>query len=164
MSLRIEDRATDIDHAERLQAFALLVAKLVDVSRGATTTATSSWTRDPGYGPEMATDGDPATRWASEAPTATLTQVFAAPATIRLVQLAEYLDPTESDYRTGSYKLEAQVNGQWQAVASGSDIGASRYVSLAGPVTASALRIRVVSRDQRPLSLYTFLAVSTGNR
>lgn len=135
----------------------------VNVSKGATTTATSSWTRDPGYGPEMATDGDPATRWASEASTATLTQVFAAPATIRLVQLAEYLDPTESDYRTGSYALEAQVNGQWQAVASGSGIGASHYVSLASPVTASALRIRVVSRDQRPPSLYTFLAFSTGN-
>ncbi|WP_224081920.1 hypothetical protein [Cupriavidus laharis] len=45
---------------------------------------------------------------------------------------------------------------------SGSDIGASRYLSLASPVTASALRIRVVSRDQRPPSLYTFQAFAAG--
>ncbi|CAN7597527.1 Alpha-L-fucosidase [compost metagenome] len=138
------------------------VPVLVNLSRQATATATSTWSRDPGYGPEMAIDGNPATRWASEAPSATLTQVFAAPASVQLVQLAEYLDPGESDYRTGRFTVEANVNGQWQVVASGSDIGQNRFLSLPGPVVASALRINVVSRDQRPPSLYSFVAYAKG--
>jgi alpha-L-fucosidase len=135
----------------------------VNLSRQATATATSTWSRDPGYGPEMAIDGNPATRWASEAPSATLTQVFAAPAAVHLVQLAEYLDPGEPDYRTGSFTVEANVNGQWQEVASGSGIGQSRMLSLPSPVLASALRIKVVSRDQRPPSLWSFLAYAKGS-
>ncbi len=138
------------------------VPVLVNLSRQATATATSTWSRDPGYGPEMAIDGNPATRWASEAPSATLTQVFAAPASVQLVQLAEYLDPGESDYRTGRFTVEANVNGQWQVVASGSDIGQNRFLSLPAPVVASALRINVVSRDQRPPSLYSFVAYAKG--
>lgn len=58
--------------------------------------------------------------------------------------------------------MEANVNGQWQVVASGGDIGQSRFLSLPGPVKASALRINVVSRDQRPPSLYSFVAYAKG--
>ncbi|WP_354683763.1 discoidin domain-containing protein [Cupriavidus necator] len=135
----------------------------LNLSRQATATATSTWSHDPGFGPEMAIDGNPATRWASAAPRATLTQVFAAPAAVHLVQLAEYVDPGESDYRTGSFTVEANVNGQWQIVASGNGIGQSRFLSLPGPVMASALRINVVSRDQRPPSLWSFLAYAKGS-
>jgi hypothetical protein len=60
--------------------------------------------------------------------------------------------------------VEANANGQWQVVASGSDsdIGQNRFLLLPGPVAASALCINVVSRDQRPPSLYSFVAYAKG--
>ncbi|PZM16948.1 alpha-L-fucosidase [Rhizobium tubonense] len=130
-------------------------------SAQAVASATSNWIANEGYGPEKAIDDDPSTRWASNAPTPTLTLNFVKPTKIDAIKLQEYFEDAEGSYRVGSFTIEAKVEDQWQQVTSGTGIGKQLSLFLNKPVSASALRINLTSKDGRgPPSLYTFIALA----
>lgn len=128
-----------------------------NLARGATAWASSEW--DPGYAAGLAIDGDPATRWNSgvgERTACWLELAWPRPVTVDLVEVDEVLSWGP---RVQKWSLQAEGADGWREVASGEGLGVRR-IELAEPVTASRLRLRILTATDTP----TISEVRVANR
>ncbi len=121
----------------------------------ATATATSVWSKGQGFGPELAVDENPGTRWASETPVCAITQEFATPTRIGRVILREYGE--SGHYRIGKFILEAQVGDSWKTLVDGTTVGASKPLKF-DPILTKLMRLRILEASEPP-SLSAFRAL-----
>lgn len=130
----------------------------LDLAAEAPSVATSTREGNSGWSAGAATDGDDASFWAAAEPQATLTTDLGAPATASIAELRE---PVRYGQRVASFRIEAEVGGEWREVTRGTTIGRRRLFRFA-PVRAQ--RWRVVVEDARAdVALSTF-ALYPGNR
>lgn len=114
-------------------------APRVNLASGATTTASSEW--DSMFAAGKATDGDTSTRWNSGHGTSSnewLEIDFGTPKTVTNVVTKE------SFFRITNYKIQAYDGSNWNDVATGTTIGASKSDTFSAVVT-SKIRLLVVS-------------------
>jgi alpha-L-fucosidase len=94
---------------------------------------------------ENAVDGDLETWWAtgSEAP-ATLTVQLPAAVTFDRCMTMERLDDGQ---HVRSYAIDARIDGAWRQIVHADVIGHKRIDVLDAPVTANAVRLRILAAD-----------------
>jgi alpha-L-fucosidase len=112
-------------------------------------TASADAVRDDAWAAARAVDGDASTYWAApeRRTSGVLTIAVPAPVTFDRVVLAE---PIALGQRVAAFELEAETNGRWSRVASGTTIGYRRI--LATPAT-TATRVRLTIHDARAAPL-----------
>jgi len=109
-----------------------------DLAQRKAVTASSQWN---GFPTTALTDGKPDTYWAAQEgqTSATLTLDLGQPTLFDRISLRE---PIRLGQRVSAFRVEAEQNGQWRTVASGTTIGHRRLLRL--PESLTVQRIRVV--------------------
>ncbi len=99
------------------------------------------------FGPDMAFDGDPATRWATDAGTAAcrLEAGLARPGPIRGIEVDEAPDYSG---RVEEFTVQALSGGRWVTVAAGTALG--RFSAAFDPVDAAAIRLDITRASEGP--------------
>jgi len=115
---------------------------LVNLAEGQPVTASSVWQNDTtNYGPALAVDADPNSRWASD-PTGTtngwLEIDFTKATTFSRVIINEYSSHIQS------FTLDYWNGGVWQTITNGTTIGESARFDFP-PVTGSKLRLNILN-------------------
>jgi alpha-L-fucosidase len=131
------------------------------VPAGATATASSTLGgEDVGFRAARVLDTDLDTWWApaGEARTGSLTIALGGPVTFDRVRLQEYVALGQ---RVTLFEIEAEVDGRWQRIATGTTIGHTRIVAL--PVT-TASRVRVTIHDARGVPMIASLSLHDTSR
>ena len=97
------------------------------------------------YGPEMAFDDDPNTRWATDAGThrAWITAEFAKPRTLCGVRIHE-----ECGQRVEKFEFQCQDGGQWKTIFSGAKLGS--FSKDFPPVVAQKVRLNILEANEGP--------------
>lgn len=131
---------------------------------GHSATATASTDSKTADGPENAIDSNPETAWSSQGNQKgpfTLTQTFATESIVDEIFIKEWRDNEKysSNWRTGSFKIEAQIDGKWTNVAAGSSLGPSTTIRLDQSINATALRLITTSHYQKPIRIQSFYAL-----
>ncbi|WP_128547544.1 alpha-L-fucosidase [Larkinella soli] len=110
----------------------------------------------PAFPPRNLTDGNADTYWAASAgqTTATLDLDLGRETTFDRIALQE---PVRLGQRVSAFRVEAEQNGQWKPVASGTTIGYKRLLRLDAPVQAR--RIRVVIEQANNTAALSEIAV-----
>lgn len=121
----------------------------------ANATASSYRGNDKRFGPSNLVDGNAETYWCTDDPdmTAAVEVELAAPSKIKYVQMREYI---KLGQRVKSFSVEAETEGQWKTVATGTTIGYKRIVKLDNVYTK---RLRVVIHDSRACPVLSELSV-----
>ncbi|MEE1492031.1 MAG: glycosyl hydrolase, partial [Massilioclostridium sp.] len=120
-----------------------------------TTTASSYFTLLPGYTADMATDGNPATRWNAGDRSGNdewLQLEFEQPVTFDSAVISEAYD------RTTSYHIQYWDGSGWVNASEGNTIGASKTDSFA-PVTSNKVRLyidTIVDPDVNSVTIWEF--------
>ena len=98
------------------------------------------------YGPAMAFDDDPETRWATDVgtPEAWLEVDLGGPQTVDRAMISE-----SYAYRVEKFELEAKEGDQWNTFARGSRIGEGCMVKF-DPVTAQSIRLNILEASEGP--------------
>ena len=118
-------------------------------SRGKPATASSVWAASPAYGAGAANDGDPGTRWgaAEGSRTGWLMIDLGAPSRIGRAVI------DEGDWgRVRRFALEAEIDGAWLPVATGTTIGPKRSLRFR-PILARRFRLNVREATEVPTIL-----------
>ena len=91
------------------------------------------------FQPDKVADGNPDTYWATDdaVTTGLVTLEFAAPEEVHYVVIQEYI---KLGQRVKKFSVEANVDGRWKKLASGTTIGYKRILRLE-PVRARAIRV-----------------------
>ncbi|HEX3627877.1 MAG TPA: lamin tail domain-containing protein [Verrucomicrobiae bacterium] len=123
-----------------------------DLGLGATVSASSTWQGDTAdYGPQMANDGNPNTRWNTAYPTLSqewLELDWPAPVTFNRTAYSQFQS------RISGYQIQHWNGGSWTTDASGGTMGA--YATDIFPaVTASKVRLLLTNMTSAP-SIYEF--------
>jgi alpha-L-fucosidase len=119
------------------------------VSLGKPAKASSAWKGAPGYGPEKAFDGDPATRWgAGEGSRSGWLEVDLG----RPVRVGRAVIDEGAWNRVRRFEVRAQMDGEWKTIASGTTIGPAKEISFP-PVTARAFRLSILEAVEVPTIL-----------
>ncbi len=107
--------------------------------------ASNIYQNNPASRPEMAVDGDPSTRWATDAGLhqGWLEVDLGRPETIGRAYLSEAYD------RIQEFELQYQKDGQWQRFARGTTVGLNRELTFA-PVMARVVRLKVLQARDGP--------------
>ncbi len=129
----------------------------INLASAATATASSIYNNDAAtYGPALATDDNPDSRWsaASAATTAWLQLDFGAPTTFSRVVANEYLT------RIQSYNLQSWDGSAWQIITSGTTLGESARIDFPA-VTTTKLRLNILAASDAP-SLWMFKVQAGG--
>ena len=135
-----------------------------DPARGSAASASST---NGGHVAAHVVDGDPTTYWQPVGNTATVTITFRQPTRLTELVLQEAIAVGQ---RVESFGVDADVNGSWQQIASGTTIGYKRVLPLDGTVTASAIRLRITGSRAAPaiatvgVSSYSPPAVTASRR
>jgi len=121
------------------------------LAKGKSATASNVYQNRTDCRPELAFDGDPRTRWASDGG---LTQAWLAvdlgrPCTIDRAWLSEAYD------RVGEFELQTERNGRWETFARGGKIGAGLELKFA-PVQVQKVRLNVLKAADGP-TIWEFL-------
>lgn len=95
---------------------------------------------------------------AGEARTGSLTIALGAPATFDRVRLQEYVALGQ---RVSLFEIEAEVDGRWQRIATGTTIGHTRIVATAVTTTS---RVRVTIHDARGVPMIASLSLHDTSR
>ena len=114
------------------------------VSLGGKATASGIWP-EPRLGPELAFDGNPATRWGG-APDTTdgwLAVDLGKPMEIGRVWISEGWD------RVRKFELQMQKDGEWQTIYTGTTIG-ENFSATFDPVTAQHMRLNILEATDVP--------------
>jgi alpha-L-fucosidase len=124
------------------------VVRLSDgsLTTGAKATASNVYENDPQYGPDKAVDGDPETRWATDAGThsAWLQVDLGKPQIISSAEIQE-----EYAGRIEEFQLMAFVDGQWKEIAQGTSVGPDRTLSFPA-VRAQLVRLDILKSSEGP--------------
>ncbi|MBM4062443.1 MAG: hypothetical protein FJ265_15295 [Planctomycetes bacterium] len=109
--------------------------------------ASNVFRNEPGYGADRAIDGDPATRWATDAGTkqATLEIDLGAPKRAGGVAIAEW----RAGARVQRFDLQCELGGEWRTVLAGESIGAD-FRREFSPVEARRWRLRILDSSEGP--------------
>ena len=111
---------------------------VVSLGQGKPITASSQFT-EPGYDPNLANDGDPKTRWASD---------FGARSGWLEIDLGEekeigWFFVSEIEWpETREFAIEVKQGGEWKEVAAGTTIGSAKDIPIT-PVKARHVRLNV---------------------
>lgn len=118
-----------------------------DLARGVDVSASNA--RADGFSPARAVDGDPESFWATTNATrsAWLELRFPSPTPLNTVVLRE---PIRLGQRVKSFRVQAQVEGQWVLIGLGTTIGNKRIVTT-DTVYATALRVGIEDSKACPL-------------
>ena len=102
---------------------------------------------DAHYGPDKAFDGDPGTRWATDAGTGEcwLETQLAKPALIRGIEIDE---AREYAGRVEKFSVKVKSGTEWKIVAEGSKLG--RFRAEFNPVEATAIRLEIFQANEGP--------------
>jgi hypothetical protein len=128
-----------------------------DLALGATASASSVWQGDTAdYGPQMANDGNPETRWNTGSPTAPSWLEFDWPAAITFNRTA-YSQYMGGGNRIFGYQIEHWNGSSWTVdVNGGTNANGNAYVTDAFPaVTSSKVRLVITNMTSYP-SIYEF--------
>jgi alpha-L-fucosidase len=116
------------------------------VSVGKPARASSTWKSNPGYEAAAAFDGDPNTRWgAAEGSRAGWLEVDLGKPT----RIARVVIDEGAWNRVRAFELQAQEEGAWKTIASGTTIGPEKELVFA-PVTARVFRLHIVQAGDVP--------------
>jgi hypothetical protein len=98
------------------------------------------------YGPQMAFDGDPETRWATDAGTrqAWIAFELAKPLTVQRVRIAEAYGT-----RVQKFEFQSREGGEWKTVIRGKTIGQWFQEKIA-PVKAREFRLQILEATEGP--------------
>jgi alpha-L-fucosidase len=120
-----------------------------DLARSAKATATARRLNGPTYNPDQLNDGKPNTCWATDdgVTTASATLEFKRPARFDRVVIQEYLALGQ---RVEAWSVEAEVDGQWKSIATGSTLGYKRILRCE-PVTATKVRLNILQARACPM-------------
>jgi hypothetical protein len=120
-----------------------------DLARQAKVTATARRLNGPTYNPDKLNDGKPNTCWATDdgVTTASATLEFKRPARFDRVVIQEYLALGQ---RVEAWSVEAEVDGQWKAIGTGSTLGYKRILRCE-PVTATKVRLNILQARACPM-------------
>lgn len=115
---------------------------------GATATASNVFGGQAEYGADRAIDGDPATRWATDAGTHTAELVvdLGEERRIGAAALAEWAPGGE---RVQRFVLQAELAGTWRPLVEGGAVGAERRLEFA-PVAARRFRLQILAATEGP--------------
>jgi hypothetical protein len=121
------------------------------VARGKSATASNVYQGRADWGPGLAFDGDPRTRWASDAglKQAWLAVDLGRPYTIDHAFLCEAYDRIED------FELQVDRGGRWETFARGQKVGSGLALKFA-PVTAQKVRLNVLKAIDGP-TIWEFL-------
>jgi len=94
------------------------------------------------FAASLLTDGKSQTYWATddEVSTAQLELTLAEATLVKFVTLKEYV---RLGQRVQQFTIEANVDGTWREIASGTTIGYKRILKIETPVNASAIRVNI---------------------
>jgi alpha-L-fucosidase len=119
-------------------------------------TASNVYQHNPEYGPEKATDGDPETRWATDAGTtkARLEVDLGKPMTFDRAAIDEAFPG-----RVQSFELQYKVGDDWRTACKGTTIGAKFETPKFDAVTAQQVRLNILDANEGPtISEFQLLA------
>ena len=121
--------------------------------------ASTTYSVSPGYGPEMAVDGDLTTRWNSESFSGGnqyLQIRFTQPTTFDSVRIYEDKDPQL--HRTAKYAVQYwnYETGSWEELASGKKITDAGVEHSFAPVTSDLVRLRIKQLNGDSASISEF--------
>ncbi len=131
------------------------------VPAGATATASSTLGGETdGFRAARVLDADLDSWWApaGEARTGSLTVALGAPVTFDRVRLQEYVALGQ---RVSLFEIEAEVDGRWQRIATGTTIGHTRIVATAVTTTS---RVRVTIHDARGVPMIASVSLHDTSR
>ena len=133
------------EDVDRLREWREAVDRLFATDLAAEAPAIASSTRpgSAGWAAGAATDGDPASFWASADTSAWVETDLGVPLTANVVEIRE---PVRFGQRIAAFRVEALVKGSWQTVARGTTVGRRRLLRFA---PAEAQRWRLVVEDAR---------------
>jgi len=116
------------------------------ISRGRTARASSTWQSQRGYEAAAAFDGDPETRWGAveNSRSGWLEVDLGAP-----VRVARAMIDEGNWNRVREFELQAQQEGEWKTIASGTTLGLTKEISFA-PVTARLFRLNILKAIEVP--------------
>ncbi len=97
------------------------------------------------YGPQLAFDGDPSTRWATDEGTkqAWVAVILNSPRTVRRVTIREEFD------RVRKFEFQSRNGGDWKTIFRGETLG-SHFRREFAPVTGREFRLRVLDAANGP--------------
>jgi len=115
------------------------------LAAGKTARASNVYRKNRHYGPDMALDDDPATRWATDTGTkqAWLEVDLGEVAAFDQVKIAEAYD------RVRKFELQYKDGAQWKTFTEGARIG-DAYSKTFGPVTARQVRLNILESTDGP--------------
>lgn len=110
-----------------------------DLAEDLPATASSVRPGSDGWQASAATDGEPDSFWAADAPTGWLEVDLEAPERVGVVDIRE---PIRYGQRIAAFAVEAMIDGQWREVVSGTTVGRRRALRFP-PVVAQRWRLRI---------------------
>jgi len=134
-----------------------------DLARKANATATNHRGNSSTYAAGHLTDAKPDTCWATDdgVTTASATLAFERPARFDHVVIQEYLALGQ---RVAAWSVEAEVDGQWKTLGTGSTLGYKRILRC-DPVTAARVRLNILQARACPMisTLGLYLSPAEGS-
>ena len=120
----------------------------VNLAFGKKAKASSQWQKHAKFAAANVTDNDSQSYWAAKQGDAqpTITIDLGKPTTFDRVMLQE---PIRLGQRISGFRVEARIDGKWQAVAEGTTIGYKRLLRIE-PITADRLRVTILSANNTP--------------
>jgi len=111
-------------------------------------TASNTFQNNDEYGPDMAVDGNPDTRWATDAGTQSAWIEIELPAakkvsTTTIVQEAAYANRIEA------YEFQAEHHGEWKTLFTGEKTGTKEVLKF-DPITAKKFRLNITKASDGP--------------
>jgi alpha-L-fucosidase len=119
----------------------------VEIPSAVKATASNVYQKDDSaYGPQMAFDENPDTRWATDAETkqAWIAADFAKPQRVRGVRISEAYAG-----RVRKFEFQYRTDGDWQTIFAGTTLGEKFEKSFA-PVTAREFRLNILDATDGP--------------
>jgi alpha-L-fucosidase len=109
-------------------------------------TASNVFQDNPDFDAEMALDGDPGTRWATDAGThkAWLEVDYAKPVTLAGVRIREEYD------RVRAFEIQCKAGDTWKTLTRGKTLGKTFEAKFAPAVTASQIRLSILDAVEGP--------------
>jgi alpha-L-fucosidase len=139
--------------ASEIEPLAVASASL---ATGAKATASNVFQKSRAYGPDKAIDGDPATRWATDAGVkqAWLELDLGKPVTFGRVAISEEYD------RVQRFELQYKDGDTWKTFLEGARIG-EQYGQSFQPVTAQSVRLNILEATDGP-TIWEFQLLAPG--
>jgi alpha-L-fucosidase len=150
--LRLDFDKTAIDPIDTIIRLELdgwaMDLKPIELASHIKATASNVFQKKPGeYGPQMAFDNDPHTRWATDAGTKQcwIAADLGKPLTIQRVRIEE-----SQGERVQKFEFQAREGAEWKTIYTGTKIGRWHQQKLDPPVKAQAFRLNILAATDGP--------------